>query len=938
MSIGKCSLQVLVVGLLLGMIHPTGNAQSAEKDGPLHGRPFHVNRSVPPAVIVDGEQIATIVCPNGCSPTFADGNPVHLFYVGDTMRYSPPVSVTTAVRFLVDGVERITGRKLVVVEEGAPVVGPQIHVGPTKYAKKVLGNALKQIDREGYILLSTPEGLVVCGGDAYGTVFAVSALLERYAGARWFFPDEMGKVFPQQERLVLAGVNWRDEPAYKSREIPGCEHTGLFNPAAVTRGVEWQLWNGIRYGRYRFHHNLMYLLPASVYAKVHPEWYPVINGKRTVPEPGTESASWKPCLSAPGLVEEVARLVIAYFDAHPEEESFSIGQCDGGGWCECDACTKLDGEDATRLWGDYSGRYSRRVVIFGNRVAELVAKKYPDKTLGFLAYSNYIVPPEGLKMHPMLMPCITSTRDSYVDPEFRKRDEAITEGWGRMASKTGLYEYMYGVGLFVPRIYTGTIAGALRRAYAHGARGWFCEAFPNWGLDAPKLHALAKLLWNPDSDPDVLRKDFCDKLFGPAAGPMYDLFLLVEKAWAVPLADGRTRGGWFLFFPGNPAQLLPYTPEVVAAMNAKCAEARKLAATDKQAAERVEYFAKCYGMVNLLVPGYRAQQLIQQGASMREVLEAIQPDDRPVMDKLRAYALEHHFGFFEIYPSFGYPWNEYFKQLRGGDEEVNMITSGFGRQLAREMIGQAGVTGAGSSVQFTEAFNAALDGLMKERLGAVQEGSRLASYAVKTRAWATKVAPAFRTAVPPVIDGKLDEAVWQSAVPGRDFSVYITGKPVETRTRFAACYDDANLYLGVWCDQPSDELAAVKPAQYRDEWDRNSVEIFLGKEGESSPAWQIVPSRGGSVWDGCNGEPSWNPAGLRCAGNVAGNQWMAELAIPWKDIGMDAKKDRVIVLNVVRNRCYKLPDGNLADEISTWFLSAGGHIVRKNRGYLLLEQ
>lgn len=60
-------------------------------------------------------------------------------------------------------------------------------------------------------------------------------------------------------------------------------------------------------------------------------------------------------------------------------------------------------------------------------------------------------------------------------------------------------------------------------------------------------------------------------------------------------------------------------------------------------------------------------------------------------------------------------------------------------------------------------------------------------------------------------------------------------------------------------------------------------------------------------------------------------------AVPWKDLKMDPQRDRVSLLDVVRNRGYKLPDGNLAHEIGTWFPSTGGHLERKNLGFLLLR-
>lgn len=51
---------------------------------------------------------------------------------------------------------------------------------------------------------------------------------------------------------------------------------------------------------------------------------------------------------------------------------------------------------------------------------------------------------------------------------------------------------------------------------------------------------------------------------------------------------------------------------------------------------------------------------------------------------------------------------------------------------------------------------------------------------------------------PIVVDGRIDEPVWQSAVPATDFvqATPQTGYPATERTEVRVLYDDRNLYLG----------------------------------------------------------------------------------------------------------------------------------------------
>jgi hypothetical protein len=62
---------------------------------------------------------------------------------------------------------------------------------------------------------------------------------------------------------------------------------------------------------------------------------------------------------------------------------------------------------------------------------------------------------------------------------------------------------------------------------------------------------------------------------------------------------------------------------------------------------------------------------------------------------------------------------------------------------------------------------------------------------------------AVRTAVPPVIDGKLDDPAWTHAIPSDEFTQHFPdeGAPPTERTVVRILYDDDALYVGVDCEQ-----------------------------------------------------------------------------------------------------------------------------------------
>ena len=76
------------------------------------------------------------------------------------------------------------------------------------------------------------------------------------------------------------------------------------------------------------------------------------------------------------------------------------------------------------------------------------------------------------------------------------------------------------------------------------------------------------MLWNPDEDVDALLADFYERFYGPAAKPMGEYWNAIFKAWEETIV---TEHEYFI----APAI---YTPEVLAVLRKKMAEAQQIAA------------------------------------------------------------------------------------------------------------------------------------------------------------------------------------------------------------------------------------------------------------------------------------------------------------------------------------------------------------------------
>jgi hypothetical protein len=78
------------------------------------------------------------------------------------------------------------------------------------------------------------------------------------------------------------------------------------------------------------------------------------------------------------------------------------------------------------------------------------------------------------------------------------------------------------------------------------------------------------------------------------------------------------------------------------------------------------------------------------------------------------------------------------------------------------------------------------------------------------------------------IDGRLDKPVWRNAPRSSRFVDLVSGVPGFLDTRMASLWDDENLYVAFWVEEPDVRAGLAE----RDAlvWTENDVEIFIGGE------------------------------------------------------------------------------------------------------------
>jgi hypothetical protein len=186
------------------------------------------------------------------------------------------------------------------------------------------------------------------------------------------------------------------------------------------------------------------------------------------------------------------------------------------------------------------------------------------------------------------------------------------------------------------------------------------------------------------------------------------------------------------------------------------------------------------------------------------------------------------------------------------------------------------------------------------------------------------------------IDGRLDEKCWQTAPRSPRFVDVLTGEPTLHDTRAAVLWDDRNLYVAFWVEEPN---VAAKLTEYGSYiYQENDVELFIAgrdayyelelnalntiyevffiwEEAYASGGYADVPELSRShpkvrPFNGVGfrnhprgrrlGSWAWRFPGLQTAVQVDGTLndasdkdkgWTVELALPWSGMNWLAKAD-----------------------------------------------
>ena len=160
------------------------------------------------------------------------------------------------------------------------------------------------------------------------------------------------------------------------------------------------------------------------------------------------------------------------------------------------------------------------------------------------------------------------------------------------------------------------------------------------------------------------------------------------------------------------------------------------------------------------------------------------------------------------------------------------------------------------------------------------------------------------------IDGRLNEGAWEKA-SFSDLFIDIEGSkkpdPIYD-TRIKLLWDNDNLYVGVWLEEP--HIWATYTKRESVIFHENDFEIFIDPNGDTHNYYEIEINALNTIWDLLLTKPyrdhgkaltSWNLEGMKTAVHIEGTNndpsdqdkyWSIEFALPWSSLKEYATEKR----------------------------------------------
>lgn len=413
--------------------------------------------------------------------------------------------------------ELSSGVKLPIVKA---VNRPDRHVfiGPGKLMRcNANGFDIDEFGPEDLRIIVRNNNIVIAGGRPRGTLYGVYTFLEDYLGIRFLTAEHIHVPDIGKWRLI-GPLDRFYHPPFMYRKMWRGEIEKY--PAFATRlRVNADITDPNLGGAPKFeniNHTFFRQVPMKKYAREHPEYYSLVGGKRKILFEKRGFAFMQLCLTNPDVLRIVTDAVLAQLKADPNKPNISVSQNDGGHYCHCPNCAAIDSRE---------GSQAGSLLAFVNKVADEVAKQYPDVLVGTLAYGYTRKPPETIKPRPNVQIQLCSSGCCQIHPIDDPNCSINVEfcrnmaKWGNICKNISIWNYNANYSAYLlpwPNLHV--IGPNVKYFAANNTKAIFMQTPSGLGSNFSDLrnYITAKMIWDPSQSGQQLMDEFLRLHYGKA--------------------------------------------------------------------------------------------------------------------------------------------------------------------------------------------------------------------------------------------------------------------------------------------------------------------------------------------------------------------------------------------------------------------------------------
>ncbi len=385
---------------------------------------------------------------------------------------------------------------------------------------------LDSVANDGFVIKINNKTGAVCGYRDLGTLYGVYELLKQL-GVKFYAHN--CEVFPQMNNLTIPNILIAQKPPYDLRYIFKLDV--YFYKMQPSPKLGYTPSDDLGYPgdlgapeERNWVHSASFLMPYRIYGKEHPEYFALQkNNQRYKPGMGPPGHL---CLSNDSVKKMSSERLLFLIEKQKERSFFVVTHGDGRSesWCQCNSCKALDAMPGNHM--------TDRFLQYVNYNARVIAKKYPNKKILTLAYTEATSrPPVKILPDPNVMvmycpyPPQTMCQSHGLDCPENKTGIEELKGWvSKCPNNMYIFDYPRGYNTWYEPF--GSFYAMVEKMdlYASlGSRGVVECVVPTSFRDL-FIFILGRLFWDSHADVEALIDEFMQAYYGAAAPAMREYF------------------------------------------------------------------------------------------------------------------------------------------------------------------------------------------------------------------------------------------------------------------------------------------------------------------------------------------------------------------------------------------------------------------------------